>query len=186
MKRILLTLLGFIAAFIATAQSPVRPVPNDSLLKKIAIAAQADTVGVPVIENPLFFNQNLIYKLRLDSIQQTVPLSYNAYVQDFIDRYSKRKELIGKMLGLSNYYFPIFEKALAAYQIPKEIKYLPIIESEMNPHAISRVGATGMWQFMFGTAKAYGLGMDNFVDERKDPIQASYAAAAYFRDAYEE
>eukprot|EP01136_Pigoraptor_vietnamica_P008748 Opistho-1_new@44489 len=90
------------------------------------------------------------------------------------------------MLGLSGYYFPIFERALKAYNIPEEIKYLPIIESSMNPHAISKVGATGMWQFMFGTAKAYGLNMDNFEDERKDPIQASYAAAAYFRDAYEE
>ncbi|RYG00752.1 MAG: LysM peptidoglycan-binding domain-containing protein, partial [Chitinophagaceae bacterium] len=100
--------------------------------------------------------------------------------------YSKRKDQFGRMLGLSGYYFPIFETALKAYNIPAEIRYLPIIESEMNPHAISRVGATGMWQFMFGTAKAYGLNMDNFVDERKDPIQASYAAAAYFRDAYEE
>lgn len=94
--------------------------------------------------------------------------------------------MMGKMLGLSNYYFPIFERALKAYNIPAEIKYLPIIKSSINPHAISRVGATGVWQFMFSTAKAYGLTMDNFVDERKDPIQASYAAAAYFRDAYEE
>ena len=90
------------------------------------------------------------------------------------------------MLGLSDYYFPIFEKALKANDIPEEIKYLPIIESSMNPQAVSRVGATGLWQFMFATAKGYGLKMDSFVDERKDPIQASYAAAAYFRDAYAE
>jgi membrane-bound lytic murein transglycosylase D len=186
MRKLILSFFSFLSVFTVLAQNPVKTNQADSLLKNIAATAVLDTVAVPTVEELLFYNQNLSYKLRLDSIQKTVPLSYNEYVQSFIDKYSKRKLLIGKMLGLSNYYFPIFESALKAYQIPEEIKYLPIIESEMNPHAISRVGATGMWQFMFGTAKAYGLNMDNFVDERKDPIQASYAAAAYFRDAYEE
>jgi membrane-bound lytic murein transglycosylase D len=146
-----------------------------------------DSTYVPVItETPTFHNHNFIYKARLDSIQKTVPLSYNEFVQKYIDIYTGRKDMMGKMLGLSGYYFPIFEKALKSYNIPEEIKYLPIIESSMNPHAVSRVGATGLWQFMFATAKGYGLNMDNYVDERKDPIQASYAAAAYFRDAYEE
>ncbi len=146
-----------------------------------------DTTSVPLIdEEPTFHNHNYVYKERLDSIQKMVPLSYNEHVQNYIDIYSARKDMMGKMLGLSGYYFPIFEKALKSYNIPEEIKYLPIIESSMNPHAVSRVGATGLWQFMFATAKDYGLNMDNFVDERKDPIQASNAAAAYFRDAYEE
>ncbi|SHG92999.1 lytic transglycosylase domain-containing protein [Pedobacter caeni] len=146
-----------------------------------------DTVSVPVLpETPTFYNHNYGYKARLDSIQKMVPLSYNEHVQKYIDIYSGRKDMMGKMIGLSDYYFPVFEKALKYYNIPEEIKYLPIIESSMNAHAVSRVGATGLWQFMFATAKDYGLNMDNFVDERKDPIQASYAAAAYFRDAYEE
>ncbi|MFP5081224.1 transglycosylase SLT domain-containing protein [Pedobacter sp. JCM 36344] len=146
-----------------------------------------DTAAIPVVsEVPRFVNYNFSYKTRLDSIQKTVPLAYNEFVQKYIDVYSVRKDMMGKMLGLSEYYFPIFEKALQSYNIPDEIKYLPIIESSMNPHAVSRVGATGLWQFMFGTAKGYGLHIDNYVDERKDPIQASYAAAAYFRDAYEE
>lgn len=148
--------------------------------------AGIDTISVPDAEQALVYNQSLLYKLRLDSIQKIVPLTYNEYVQNYIDIYSRRKDQFGRLLGLSTYYFPIFEKALKAYNIPAEIKYLPIIESSMNPQAVSRVGATGMWQFMFGTAKAYGLSMDNFVDERKDPIAASYAAAAYFRDAYQE
>lgn len=186
MKKLVLTMLGWLAFFSVNAQSPIRSSQSDSLLRNITTNLPTDTVAVPFIDKPLFYNQNLVYKLRLDSIQKTVPLSYNEYVQNFIDIYSRRKDMMGKMLGLSGYYFPIFEKALKAYNIPTEIKYLPIIESSMNPHAISRVGATGLWQFMFGTAKAYGLNMDNFVDERKDPIQASYAAAAYFRDAYEE
>nr|WP_315420771.1 transglycosylase SLT domain-containing protein [uncultured Pedobacter sp.] len=151
------------------------------------IFINTDTVAVPAVsENPLTMGQNFIYKLRLDSIAKTVPLPYNEYVQQYIDIYAKRKDMFGKMIGLSSYYFPIFDKALKDYNIPQEIKYLTIVESQMNPHAISRVGATGIWQFMFGTGKAYGLKMDNFVDERKDPIQASYAAAAYFRDAFEE
>ncbi|MGY4385239.1 membrane-bound lytic murein transglycosylase D [Pedobacter sp. UYP24] len=146
-----------------------------------------DTTAVPVLpENPLFMNYNFDYKNRLDSIQKTVPLAYNEQVQKYIDVYSGRKEMMGKMLGLSEYYFPIFEKALESYHIPNEIKYLPIIESSMNPHAVSRVGATGLWQFMYATAKGYGLNIDNYVDERKDPIQASYAAAAYFREAYDQ
>lgn len=147
----------------------------------------SDTTAVPVVmESALFYNYNFTYKKRLDSIQHEIPLSYNEAVQKYIDVYSSRKDMMGKMLGLSEYYFPIFENALKAYNVPAELKYLPIIESSMNPHAISRVGATGLWQFMFSTAKGYGLSMDNYVDERKDPIQASFAAAAYFRDAYAE
>ncbi|MET3112989.1 membrane-bound lytic murein transglycosylase D [Pedobacter sp. CG_S7] len=146
-----------------------------------------DTTIVPILEEtPSFANYNFLYKERLDSLQQRVPLTYNESVQKYIAIYSSRKDQMGKMLGLSDYYFPIFEQALRSLNIPEEIKYLPIIESSMNPHAVSRVGATGMWQFMFSTAKGYGLNMDKYVDERKDPIEASYAAAAYFRDAYAE
>ncbi|QNN41417.1 lytic transglycosylase domain-containing protein [Pedobacter roseus] len=175
--------LGYISS--ASAQQTLK---LDSLPKVYNnIFINTDTVAVPAVsENPLTMGQNFIYKLRLDSIAKTVPLPYNEYVQQYIDIYSKRKDMFGKMMGLSSYYFPIFDKALKDYNIPQEIKYLTIVESQMNPHAISRVGATGIWQFMFGTGKAYGLKMDNFVDERKDPIQASYAAAAYFRDAFEE
>lgn len=186
MKRIVLSLICFLAFFSASAQTPVQSTNRDSLLKRLLPVAQNDTTAVPVVDQPLFYNYNFLYKQRLDSIQKTVPLPYNEYVQQYIDIYTNRKDMIGKMLGLSCYYFPIFEKALSAYAIPLEIRYLPIIESKMEPHAVSRAGATGMWQFMFGTARAYGLNMDNFVDERKDPINASYAAAQYFRDAYEE
>lgn len=186
MRKLILTILSFIIVLSTQAQVPVKVIQSDTILKRLTTAPLSDTVAVPVIEQPMLFGQSLLYKMRLDSIQQTVPLEYNEYVQSYIDIYVKRTAMYGDMLGLSNYYFPIFEKALKSYNIPTEIKYLSIVESSLNPHAVSRVGATGLWQFMFGTAKAYGLNMDNFVDERKDPIQASYAAAAYFRDAYEE
>lgn len=186
-KKLLFTSICALIGFLPTL-SAQQILKADSLYKKQNnVFINTDTVSVPLaIENPLLLNQNYIYKLRLDSVTRIVPLPHNEYVQQYIDIYVKRKDMFGKMHGLSDYYFPIFEKALNDYNIPQEIKYLTIVESQMNPHAISRVGATGIWQFMFGTGKAYGLKMDNYVDERKDPIQASYAAAAYFRDAFEE
>ncbi len=143
--------------------------------------------NVNLEQEVLKYNPNLIYKYRLDSIQSAVSLDYNPYVQTYIDIFlNKRKDEMGKMVTLGKYYFPIFEKALAAYKIPQEFKYLPIIESSMNPMAVSRVGATGLWQFMYTTGRGYGLTIDNYVDERRDPIAASYAAAAYLRDAYND
>jgi len=175
------------AVFNGHAQEKINKLDSISPISFLSTTFTGDTTAVPqVIENPLFYNYNFTYKKRLDSIQREIPLTYNESVQRYIDVYAGRKEMMGKMLGLSEYYFPIFENALKAFSVPAELKYLPIIESSMNSHAISRVGATGLWQFMFTTAKGYGLNMDNYVDERKDPIQASYAAAKYFKDAYAE
>jgi len=175
------------AAFNGAAQQKINRLDSVSPVAFLSPTIAPDTTAVPlVMESPVFYNYNFTYKKRLDSIQRDIPLSYNESVQKYIDIYAGRKDMMGKMLGLSEYYFPIFENALKAYDVPSELKYLPIIESSMNSHAISRVGATGLWQFMFTTAKGYGLGMDNYVDERKDPIQASYAAAAYFKDAFAE
>ncbi|NJK96236.1 MAG: lytic transglycosylase domain-containing protein [Bacteroidales bacterium] len=88
------------------------------------------------------------------------------------------------MLGLKEYYFPIFEQILDSYQIPTELKYLAVIESALNPRAVSRVGATGMWQFMYGTGKFYNLNVNTFIDERRDPIAATHAAARFLKDLY--
>ena len=162
---------------------------GDSILLKRELSknlsqAQDTLLISPVLENPLLSYQNLVYKRRLDSVQNTVALSYNEHVQNYIDIYISRKEQIGKMLGLSEYYFPIFERALKETGIPDELKFITVVESALNPNAISRSGAVGPWQFMYGTAKGYGLIMDSFTDERKDPVKASYAAAHYLLDAY--
>jgi len=154
-----------------------------------AVGANTRTASAPAANQQGYLAfQNASFQSRLDAIQKDVPLDYNEYVQNYIDIYtsSGRRADIGRMLGLAKYYFPIYEKAFREAGIPEEIKYLSIVESELNPNAVSRVGATGPWQFMYATGKLYGLNIDSYVDERRDPIQASYAAAAYIRDAYQE
>ncbi len=133
--------------------------------------------------NPTYSKEDYIDRLyRMPCVME---MAYNDVVQKFIDRYSGRlRHSISYMLGASNFYMPIFEEALEAYQLPLELKYLPIIESALNPKAVSRVGATGLWQFMLTTGKQYGLQVNSLVDERRDPVKSSYAAARYLSDLY--
>ena len=134
-------------------------------------------------ENPTFTPEEYIERLR--RMPTIMEMGYNEIVQRFIDRYMGRlRHSVSFMLGAANFYVPIFEEALEAYQVPLELKHLPVIESALNPKAVSRVGATGLWQFMLGTGKQYGLEVNSLVDERRDPVRASYAAARYLRDLY--
>jgi membrane-bound lytic murein transglycosylase D len=186
-KAMAIALLSFACASTSASMKEGQYQPDSIALNsnQVKTVDLRDTVFGSVVDNPLHSYQNLVYKRRLDSLEQSVPLTYNEHVQNYIDIYVyKRKEQIGKVLGLSEYYFPIFEKSLREVGVPDEIKYISIIESALNPHAVSRSGAVGPWQFMYTTAKGYGLLMDSYVDERKDPVQASHAAAVYLKDAY--
>ena len=154
-----------------------------------SIASQIDFVDLDEREiSRIFEFVPATVEGRLAYLQKEVPLTYNEQVQSYIDVYSteRYKRYLSNMLGLGKYYFPIYERIFAETGVPDEVKYLSIVESALNPHAVSRVGATGLWQFMFTTAKLYNLTVDSYIDERKDPIAASYAAAAYLKDAYNE
>ncbi|HAF27513.1 MAG TPA: lytic transglycosylase [Bacteroidales bacterium] len=126
-----------------------------------------------------------VYIERLQNIPSIIDLSYNKIVRNYIHVYTKqRRENVGAMIGVSDYYFPKIEEIFESYGIPTELKYLAIIESALNPRAVSRVGATGMWQFMYGTARMYDLTVNSYVDDRRDPIKSAHAAALFIKDLY--
>ena len=122
---------------------------------------------------------------RLQKMNSFIQLPYNETVKNYMVLYSEKMPTrMGQILGLSQYYMPIFEEAFRKYGLPLELKYMAIIESALNPVAVSRAGATGMWQFMHSTARNYGLRIDSYIDDRMDPVASVDAAARYLRDAY--
>ena len=128
-----------------------------------------------------------IYAYRLSMLDAGTPfkLDYNDYVKRYIDVYAqRRREQVSRMLGLSAYYFPMFEEALDRYNMPLELKYLAIVESALNPAARSRVGAAGLWQFMYATGRMNGLSVTSYVDERNDPLKSTEAACKYLQTLY--
>lgn len=122
---------------------------------------------------------------RFSCLNSQMPLTLNERVHEFIDFFTvRRRDYTMRMLAKKNIYFPIFEKYLAAYGLPDELKYLSIIESALNPRAISRAGAGGLWQFMPATGRMYGLKQNAFIDERFDPEKATEAACKYLKSLY--
>ena len=149
--------------------------PNDSLLPVVIDSTQAFISNIP----------DSVYISRLRRIPSTISLTFNDIVKRYIEVYTvKKREKLQEMLSLKEYYFPIFEEVLDSYNMPLELKYLSVIESALNPKAVSRCGATGLWQFMYGTGRNYKLNINSFVDERREPYAATNAAARFLKDLY--
>lgn len=147
--------------------------------------AEMNVYGYDYGEIPVFDDSVYVQRIEALANQTTIPLVFNAHVKPFIDLYAtRRRALTGRMLGLSYIYFPLFEEMLDKYNMPLELKYLAMIESALNPVAGSRVGAKGLWQFMYGTGKQYGLNSTTLVEDRYDPVKATEAACLYMLDLY--
>lgn len=143
--------------------------------------------NVPVSDSINPFFEPSVYAERIARLDAISPFKfvYNDIVRGYIEMYAGRKRnLVSRMIGLSQLYFPLFEETLAKYKMPLELKYLAIVESALNPNARSPAGAMGLWQFMYGTGKLFGLEVNSYVDERCDPIKATEAACLYMKYLY--
>ena len=130
-------------------------------------------------------SKDQLYRDRLARMESAIPLTYNPAVREAIDLYvNRRSNLMSLMLSRATYYFPIIEEELDRQGLPLELKYLAIVESALNPTAVSRMGATGFWQFMLRTGKIYGLTINSVIDERMDPRKSTRAMCEYFKDMY--
>jgi membrane-bound lytic murein transglycosylase D len=212
-KNITLTALLFLAGNAFAQEMVSKPQTNISYLDSIKktfvndnIAACVDSLWMKELTSLDLYNdletdiktinldQKIDYELptellkkRLKEMDSKSPfnIEYNQGLENIIKSFLKnRKHAYERLMAVSEYYFPLFEEALAKQNVPLEIKYLAVVESALNPKAVSRVGATGLWQFMYQTGKQYNLNIDSYVDDRSDPLKASEAAAQYMTNMY--
>lgn len=162
----------------------IAPLPFDTILHNYFLE-KAFQIDCERTDSGAVYYSDSVYMARLQSLPHVMEMTYNKVVKSCIERYARCPKDVGYMLGIGNtYYFPMFEEALERHNVPLELKYLPVIESALNARAKSPVGAMGLWQFMVGTGKIYGLEVNSMVDERRDPRKASDAAARYLADLY--
>lgn len=172
------------------APSEYTPEVTDSLLSLwyLQRSTSRNNEGCDYNMDSVHFTTNVSDKElidRLADMNSFITLPFNETVKNYILLYSEKMPTkMSQMLGLAQYYFPIFEETFHRYGLPEELKYMAVIESALNPVAVSRAGAKGMWQFMYTTGKSYGLTINSYVDERLDPVKSADAAARYLRDSY--
>jgi membrane-bound lytic murein transglycosylase D len=197
LKRFLITLI--LTVLIADAYAVNDTIILNSEIYSEKISADLDSlvnswyVRMAMKENPEDFNNDSVgvefsdsvYKARIINTNSLIKLPYNSIIRNHIHVYTiKQRKQFSAVLGLMNYYFPMIEDIFDSYGLPAELKYMAVIESALNPNAVSRAGATGLWQFMFSTGRMYGLNINSLVDDRRDPVKATHAAAKYIKDLY--
>jgi membrane-bound lytic murein transglycosylase D len=191
MKRCVLSLFALFSILSAHGQEEV--IAPDSIAEQV----ESDLLAGDSLADPLLFALPVPYEFipaeetpelvidRLSCLQQTVPLTYHSNVHGFINFFTIRnREYTRLMLRRKDLYFPLFEKYLAQYNLPQELKYLSIIESGLNPRAVSRASAVGLWQFMSFTGRYFGLHHDGYIDDRMDPEKSTEAACKYMKQLY--
>lgn len=175
---LLCAVMGLLTAAFASPAVPRRDQTNTAIHQDSVIVKKDTIAVVPTVPDSLL-------KERLAKLQKSIPLNYHKAVQAYVDYFTFRKASTTKtMLERMPLFFPLYERVLAQYGLPDEIKYLSIVESALNPRAISRAGAGGLWQIMPGTGRDLRLYQDEYVDERMDPVKATEAACKYLSDLY--
>lgn len=157
----------------------------DSLLNNWFIRLSVESAEMIATDPTIGEFPDSVYIDRIGKINSMITLPYNSIIRNHIHVYTEKKlEKFRVILGLQDYYFPMIEDIFDSYGLPVELKYMAVIESALNPTAVSRAGATGLWQFMYSTGRMYGLTINSIVDERRDPVRATHAAAKYLKDLY--
>lgn len=201
MKRINIIIIFLFLVFLSAGAAP----ETDTIIIKSDIESEKIStdldslvcswyVKIALQNNPDFFTGDTtgiqypdsVYKSRLLKLNSIIKLPFNSIIRNHIHVYTiKQREKFAAVLGLMDYYFPMIEDIFDSYGLPAELKYMAVIESALNPNAVNRYsGATGLWQFMYSTGKMYGLTINSIVDERRNPVLATHAAAKYIKDLY--